>query len=114
MDTKRKRELKQAYLEAKPDMGVFAVYCGEGAWIGWSKNLKATSNGVSFQLKYGTYINRELQKSYSEMPETYRFVCLEQLEYDETKIKDDYSDDLTALQEMWLEQMPHAQRMKGN
>lgn len=114
MDQQRRRELKRIYQESKPDMGVFAVYCGESVWIGWANDLRVAFNGLIPRLSSGSYVNQALQKLYLAEPDTLRFERLEVLPYDKDESKTDYRADLLALQEMWLEQMPQAQPLKPN
>lgn len=112
MESQRRKELKRQYLETKPDMGVFAVYIGDQIWIGWSKNLHAALNGMEGRLTSGAYVNQKLQRAYTANPSSFRVERLEVLAYDKDESKTDYTDDLMALQDMWIEQLPGSELLK--
>lgn len=61
MDNKRKKELAREYAERKQVAGVFAVRCGDAAWVGTSRNLTSAKTGLWFQLRQNGYINKAMQ-----------------------------------------------------
>ena len=71
MNTERKKELKEAYSNRHPDMGIVCWTNGDRMWIAKSKDAKADFNGTSFQLQLGSWPNREMQDAYKADPITY-------------------------------------------
>ncbi|WP_304179589.1 GIY-YIG nuclease family protein [Phenylobacterium aquaticum] len=63
MEKSRRRDMVQAYKEAKTPFGVFGLRClpTDELWIGASPNLAAQENAVRFTLKMGKHPNRGLQ-----------------------------------------------------
>ena len=114
MDAQKRRELKRQYQQTKPAMGVFAVYCGGEIYIGWATDLRAALNGMEIRLQGGTYMNRRLQDAYKADPASFSAEQLEVLDYDKDESKIDYTADLIALQELWMEKLPGSQFLKPN
>ncbi|AET69017.1 hypothetical protein Desor_3534 [Desulfosporosinus orientis DSM 765] len=104
----RKKELKEQYRQLKPEMGVFMIRSNRNnkCLIEGTLRLNATINRVKFQLDFGSYPNRELQKEWKEYGEAnFTFRILENLEYEKDETKTDYSDELELLQMDWEERM---------
>lgn len=84
MDEQRKRELKEAYRNSRPPMGVLAFRCeptGESFLLA-SRNISADTNSVTFKLNSGYHPNRhllELWERYGE--EGFVVEVLEPLDY---------------------------------
>lgn len=108
MSSERKKELQAQYKQMKHDMGVLAVinkndnrYMLEAA-----PNLKGKINSITFQLKSGGHVNRQLQKDWNTLGAgSFEIVVLEQLEYDEDESKTDYSEDLDLLKMIWTDKL---------
>ncbi|MCL2751678.1 MAG: GIY-YIG nuclease family protein, partial [Firmicutes bacterium] len=96
-----RKALKERYKRMKPDMGVFVFKCmptGK-AYLGFSQNVKAELNSLTFQLKLGSYpTNRNLLKDWIEYGEAFFEVAvIELLGYDKDESKTDYAEDLKLL-----------------
>ena len=73
--------------------------------LGSSLNLEGPLNGHKFMLTLGGHHNKALQKEWNEYgPDAFVFEILEVV-----KVKDDphfnLSDELTLLEEIWIEQL---------
>ena len=102
-----KKELKKQYKQNILPMGIFQIknLINGKIFIGSSKNLKGKLNSIKFQLEMGSYINKELQKDFSEYGEkNFLFETVDLLEPEEDP-GDDYTEDLNTLEEMWLEKL---------
>ncbi|MBN2072902.1 MAG: GIY-YIG nuclease family protein [Actinobacteria bacterium] len=100
----RKKELKEKYRLMKPDMGVFMICLGSGnrCYIEAAKDLKSKMNRARFQLDFGSFPNKELQKDWKEQGgENFNLKILEKLEYDKDESRTDYSEDLEILKMIW-------------
>ncbi|SDI10220.1 GIY-YIG nuclease family protein [Desulfosporosinus hippei] len=104
----RKKELKEQYLQMKPEMGILIIRSKHNnkCFIQVSQRLQATLNRLKFQLDLGSHRNSELQKEWKEYGEgSFTIEVLEKLEYDKDETKTDYTDDLALLQMEWEEKM---------
>ena len=110
MNTERKKELKEAYSNRHPEMGIVCWTNGERMWIAKSKDTKADFNGTSFQLQLGSWPNREMQDAYKADPASFRWELLKKLDYRE--IDEDLSDDLEILYMEAMEEYPNAKPMR--
>lgn len=108
MDSKTKKALRAQYDQRKPDMGIVCWQNGEKMWIAISRDANADYNGSLFQLKLGSWPNREMQKAYTENPEAFQWSLLKKLEYKECG--EDHSDDLELLYMMCMEEYPRHRR----
>lgn len=71
MEKERRKELRAQYDQRKPEMGVVCLKSGERRWIAVSTDAKADYNGILFQLKLGSWPGRELQKAFTEAPDSF-------------------------------------------
>lgn len=110
MDKEQKKALRAQYDQRKPEMGIVCLQSGEQLWIAVSEDAKADYNGTLFQLKLGSWPNRELQRAYTGDPESFRWSLLKKLDYKERE--DDHRDDLELLYLMCLEEYPNARPMR--
>jgi hypothetical protein len=104
----RRKELKEQYKNFRPDMGVFIISSSYNnkCHIEKAKDLKSKMNRAIFQLEFGSYPNKELQKEWKEHGEKYFTIeVLEKLEYDKDESKTDYTEDLALLEMMWEEKL---------
>ena len=104
----RKKELKEAYKNMKPDMGVFIIKnnVNNNCYIEATQDLNAAINGGKFRLEFGNYPNKELQKEWKQYgKESFTIEILENLEYDKDGLKIDYSEDLEILKMIWEEKL---------
>lgn len=85
MEKSRRRDMVQAYKEAKTPFGVFGLRCAPSGelWIGASANLAAQENSVRFSLKMGKHPNRGLQAAIqAHGPDAFSYEILETLDDD--------------------------------
>lgn len=96
----RKKELKQAYKNYKPDMGVFVIKSNadKKCHVEESRDLKGDINSAMFKLDLGTHPNKALQKQWKERGRTAFAIDIPQkLEYDKDPSKTDYGEELAIL-----------------
>ncbi len=104
----RKKELKELYKNMKSDMGIFIIKSNfnNKCYIEGTQDLKGTINGTKFRLKFGNFLNRELQKEWKEnSEESFTIEILENLKYDKDESKVDYSEELEILKMFWEEKL---------
>ena len=110
MNNERKKELREQYDRRKPDMGVVCWRSGERLWIAVSRDAKADYNRSLFQLKLGSWPNREMQQAYSADPGSFQWSLLKKLDYDERE--EDHAADLELLYLLCQEEYPQARAMR--
>lgn len=104
----KKKELQAAYKIMKTDMGIFAITNTDTNkyFLVTTSNLKGKINSTSFQLRSGGHPNKELQRDWQQLgPDHFEIKILEQMEYDEERTDNDYSDDLELLKMIWTERL---------
>lgn len=111
MNDDRKKQLRMEYDQRKPDMGVVCWRSGERMWIAISKDAKADYNRSLFQLRLGSWPNRELQAAFAQAPNSFRWSLLKRLDYEERE--EDHSSDLELLYLLCREEYPQAQPMRA-
>jgi group I intron endonuclease len=104
---KSKQDLKKEYKERNKPAGIFQVKntVNGKVLLGSSLNLEGPLNAHKFMLTIGRHRNEALQKEWNEYgPEKFVFEILEVV-----KVPDDpnfnLSDELTLLEEIWLEKI---------
>lgn len=104
---KTKQELKREYRERKKPAGIFQIrnLVNGKVLLGSSLNLEGPLNSHKFMLTIGRHRNELLQQEWNRFgPTSFVFEILE-----EVRIKDDpnfnLSDELTLLEEIWLEKV---------
>ncbi len=102
---KSKRDIKREYLERKKPAGVFQVKNSANGKVllGSSLNIEGSLNSQRFMLSSGQHRNATLQKEWNEYgADAFVFEILEVV-----NAKDDpnfnLSDELTLLEQIWLE-----------
>lgn len=110
MDKDRKKALQEQYKNRKPDMGVICWQCGDKMWIATSKDVNADYNSTSFQLKLGSWPNKEMQRAYSSDPDSFVWSVPKNLDYEDPA--EDHTDDLQQLLMEFLDEHPDALSMK--
>ena len=85
MDKETKSAIKRRYKEEIHPKGIYSVRCIETgqAWGDSSNNLLSSENRLSFSLKTGMHLNKDLQaalKSYG--PEAFKFEVMEIFDQD--------------------------------
>ena len=112
MEKQRQKELKEAYKLRHTTKGVAAWKSGDRLWIAKTDDATADFNGTSFQLRLGSWPNRELQQAYSAAPESFEWLLLKELKYEDPT--QDYADDLELLLLECFDEYPDAKPMKPN
>jgi group I intron endonuclease len=104
---KSRKELNREYAERVKPSGVFQVknIVHGKVLLGSSLNLEGSLNKHKFMLKIGSHTNKTLQNDWNEFgPDQFVFEILE-----EVKIIDhpnfDLKDELTLLEQIWLEKL---------
>ena len=112
MSNTRKRELTRGYKEREKRQGIFALRCAAtgAVWVASSRDLDKQENGIRFQLRMGSHMNKPLQAVWNAQGEdAFAFEVLEE-------IKDDNALLIPALLKErlghWLE-TPGAQKLAG-
>ncbi len=104
---KSKRDIKREYREREKPAGVFQVKntVNGKVLLGSSLNLEGPLNAHRFQLSIGSHRNKKLQQEWNEFgPDAFVFEILEVVEI-ENDPKFDLSDELTLLEEIWIEKL---------
>jgi len=106
-EVKSRKELNREYVERVKPSGVFQVknIVNNKVWLGSSLNLEGSLNKHKFMLKIGSHTNKALQKDWDELgADQFVFEILE-----EVKVIDhpnfNLKDELTLLEEIWLEKL---------
>jgi hypothetical protein len=102
-----KKALKREYKESACPMGVYQIRntVNGKVLIGTSIDLPSILNRLRTQLRSGTHSNRELQKDLRELgPEAFEVEILDTLTPSDRPAYAP-SDDLKALEELWLEKL---------
>lgn len=110
MDKEQKKRLREQYAQRKPDMGVVCFTNGEKKWIAISKDAAADHNSILFQLRLGSWPNRDMQAAFSRDPDGFQWSLLKQLDYEEPG--EDHSEELELLYMMCMEEFPDALQMR--
>lgn len=110
MTNDRKKELKEQYEKRHPRMGIICWQSGEKLWADMSRNADGDYNSTSFQLKLGSWPNRELQSAFTAAPESFSFSLVKELEYED--YSEDHTDDLKILLMDYLREHPDAKPMR--
>jgi hypothetical protein len=107
MDMKTRKEIHREYKERVKPSGVFQIknIANGKVLLGSSLNLEGPLNKHRFMLRINGHPNKELQKDWNELgPDQFIFEILETV-----PIKDDpnfnLKDELTLLEEIWLEKL---------
>ena len=108
LDRARKKELQEQYKQMKPDMGIFAIRNLENGkcWLAVSQNLKGAVNSALFQLNFGSFRVRDLQRDWTALGASrFSVDILETLKYEEDETKTDYGEELAILRMIWEERL---------
>lgn len=111
MDNERKRALREEYAQRKPEMGIVCWQSGEKMWIAISKDQVSDHNSSLFQLRLGTWGNREMQAEFTKNPDSFKWSLLKKYDYKDRD--EDHSEDLETLFDLCMEEYPEAQKMKA-
>jgi hypothetical protein len=105
-------ELKRAYKEKPPPMGVFAVRnrANGKVLLGTSLNVPGALNRTRFELTQGMHRSPELQEDWRRYgPDSFSFELLDELPPTEEP-REDPKEELQVLESLWLERLqPYGQ-----
>jgi hypothetical protein len=102
-----RKELIRKYKQTPLPMGVFQVRNTQNGKIlaGKSKALDTKYNSILFQLKMGSFPNKELQNDFVTFGEAvFVYKILDRLEPKDDPLYN-YDDDLKTLEELWLDKL---------
>lgn len=113
----QRTEIKRAYKQNTPDMGVFQIHnkANGKIYVGASRNLDAERNSRMFQLKMGKVVfSRELQKDLEQYgAENFEFSVLAVLDKPDAEIN--VKQALDSLELQWQEKLqPFGERGYNN
>ncbi len=104
-----KKQLKEAYKQYRPEMGVYAIENAEQGicYLEAAADLKASMNGARFKLDGGMHKDRALQDAWKQSGgDGFQLAVLEVLPYDEKDAgKTDYTEELALLKAIWEEKI---------
>ncbi len=110
--TDRKKLIKE-YKQTLTPMGILQIknLANGKILLMKAKNLPGIINSQKFSLSHGSHPNSELQKDYTRLGENnFFFEVLDHLEPKEG-ISYDYTGDLKALEQIWIEKLqPYGDR----
>ncbi|WP_233261746.1 GIY-YIG nuclease family protein [Vitiosangium sp. GDMCC 1.1324] len=100
-------ELKRAYKEKPPPMGVFAIrnLANGKVLVGSGLNLPGALNRVRFELSCGMHRNRALQEDWQRLgADSFSFEQLDVLPPTEEP-REDPKEELRVLESLWLDRL---------
>ena len=106
--TKSRKEIHRAYKERVKPAGVFMVKNAANGKVllGSSLNLEGSLNKHRFTLKIGSHINKALQKDWDEYGlDNFVFEILEEVKMEPDNPNFNLKDELTLLEEIWIEKL---------
>jgi len=101
-----KKEAIRKFKEQKPLLGAYAVRCTRSGrvWVGASRNLNATKNGIWSSLRANGYIDKPLQAEWNAYGgEAFQYEILETLDGDLHPMA--IADLLKQTRKRWAEQL---------
>lgn len=110
MENERKKALREQYSERKPDMGIVCWKSGSKMWIATSTDAQSDHNSSLFQLRLGSWRNKDMQAAFSQDPSSFEWSLLKKYDYKERD--DDHTEDLDLLYDICMEEYPDAMQMK--
>lgn len=112
MNSERKKELRDAYKNRVPQMGVVSLRCvatGD-VFLGLAGDVPAEFNSLRAKLTGGIHPNRELQALWAAHGEAgFELTVAQELEVDDPN--GDYRQDLETLRDILLEENPRAKKV---
>ena len=102
-----RKEIIRTYKQRVAPMGIFQVRNTENGKIlvDKSKALDTKYNSILFQLKMGSFPNKELQEDFLKYGEAvFVYEVLDRLEPKDDPLYN-YDDDLKTLEQLWLEKL---------
>ena len=106
LSKEEKREAARKFRERKSPIGVYAVRCTTtgAVWVGASRNLLASRNGIWAGLKMGAHRDTSLQQAWiAEGEPAFTYEALEELEEDVSPLL--VADLLKNRKQHWITQL---------
>ncbi|NMP38079.1 MAG: GIY-YIG nuclease family protein [Clostridiales bacterium] len=106
MNSEKKKELQNAYRNRAVVGGVYCIECsGNGRrWIRATENIAAIKNRFNFAVATKSAPDPGMRNECDEFGiKSFSLTVLEELEKKETQTDKEFSDDLEALLQLWLE-----------
>ena len=106
--TQSRKELKDAYKQLKPRMGVFAIRNLENGkrFIAQATNLDQVWNRHKFQLEHGSHPNTQMQDDWNTFGESsFVFEILHELKPTEGATPSDELSELKVLEALTIEEL---------
>lgn len=101
-----KKELQEQYKEIPIEAGIYSITNNKNGkvYIGALNNLKRL-NGVQFQLKLGTYMNKIVQKEWQEFGEDNFVIAVNETLKKPTSGNYDVKKELAKREVYWIEKI---------
>ena len=106
LSKEEKKEAARKFREQKSPIGVYAVRCTATAevWVGASRNLLASRNGIWASLKMGAHRDTSIQQAWTSQGEaTFTYEALEELKEDVSPLL--VADLLKNRKQHWMTQL---------
>ena len=105
-----KAEIKRAYKQFKPPMGVYRITNTHNGtvFVGFATDLPARFNRHRAELKFGHHRNKELQEAWNSPGESaIEFEVLDELDHEDDP-QTSRDEELRVLAEMWIQKLEEA------
>lgn len=106
MSEASRREMKNQYKNSKQIGGVYRICCGQAgeSWVRASADLQAARNRFSFQCSTNLCPEAAMSSAWARCGAAgFVFEVLEEIEKKETQTPREFSEDVSALLELWKE-----------
>ena len=107
-NVRSRKEIHREYKERIKPSGVFQVknILNNKVLLGSSLNLEGSLNKHRFMLKIGSHTNKALQKDWDEFgSDKFVFEILEEVKVEKNNPNFNLQDELTLLEQIWLEKL---------
>jgi group I intron endonuclease len=107
-NVRSRKEIHREYRERIKPSGVFQVknILNNKVLLGSSLNLEGSLNKHKFMLKIGSHTNKALQKDWDEFgSDNFVFEILEEVKVEQDNPNFNLQDELTLLEQIWLEKL---------
>ena len=104
----RKKKLVNEYRQRKQCGGIYKITnsLSGKCLLGYAPDIKGMQNRFNFSVSTGSCVHPKLQGDWQVFGgKAFTFEILESIEIKERQSRDDFADDLKALEEMWHEKL---------